>query len=406
MVYYFRQAGENMTSPLQHKHRLWAEIDLDRMENNFKIAQSAAVSGKVMPVIKADAYGHGAVQTALALRSAGADFFAVATPEEAMQLRRHGIDCNILLLGAAPASHLSALADAGITLCVPDAGTARLYRDSVGGRKVDVHIKINTGMTRLGFSPHDIMLHLPEITEHFNVTGLFTHFASADDPQENAFTKIQFESFISICAEIRSKGLGGAVLHTANSAALLFHPYSHLDYVRPGLMLYGYSPANDANNNLKPVLSLHTSVMQIHTVPSGTTVSYGRTWKAQRQSVVATVPVGYADGLSWSLSGGNAPHQVSDCPLTGRAYMLVQGCKAPIIGRVCMDFCALDVTDIPGAAQGGLVTVLGDGIDAAEHARLSCTIPWEVLCSIGRRVPRIYKRNGQIIEESVDLDRL
>jgi alanine racemase len=385
------QAGEHMTSQLKNKHRLWAEIDLDRLVHNFREAQKTAVSGRIMPVIKADAYGHGAVQTALALRSAGADFFAVATAEEALQLRRHGVTCNILLLGTAPVSHLTALADAGVTLCIPSLETAGIYKEALGVKPADVHIKFDTGMTRLGLSPQNAVRGALEVADGLNVTGLFTHFAAADDPSENGYTKAQFDRFLSVCDALRKLKMKNVVLHTANSAALLSHPYTHLDYSRPGLLLYGYSPSGAPN--LSPVLSLYTSVMQLHTVPEGTTVSYGRAWTAERESVIATVPVGYADGLPRALSGKGA-------------FMLVHGHKAPIVGRICMDFCALDVTGLPGINQGDLVTVLGDGFDAADHARLSGTIPWEILCSVGRRVPRVYKRNGEIIEETNDVDRL
>jgi alanine racemase len=344
-----------------------------------------------MPVIKADAYGHGAVQTALALRAARADFFAVATPEEALQLRRHGVDCNILLLGVSPVSHLLSLAAEKVTLCVPDVGTARVYKKTLGSRPVNVHIKFDTGMTRLGLAPGDAVHTAAEIAESLNVTGLFTHFASADESSENGFTRGQYDKFIQICGARGELGLRNPIRHSANSAALIGHPYSHLDYARPGLMLYGYSPCKPLD--LQPVLSLYTSVMQMHTVPAGTTVSYGRTWTAERESIIATVPVGYADGLPRALSGG------------GMA-MLIRGRQAPLAGRVCMDFCALDVTDVPDVEQGDLVTVLGDGVDACDHARLSGTIPWEILCSIGRRVPRIYKKGGKIIEETNDIDRL
>jgi alanine racemase len=393
-----------MTSTLQRKHRLWAEIDLDRLIHNFKEAQRAAASGRIMPVIKADAYGHGAVQTALTLRGAGADFFAVATPEEALQLRRHGMTCDILLMGTAPASHLPALADADVTLCVPDTGTARVYKETLGERPVKIHVKFDTGMARLGLPPRNAVGDALEIANSLNVTGLFTHFAAADDASENGYTREQYDMFMSYCKKLREQGLTSAILHTANSAALLAHPYTHLDYSRPGLMLYGYDPAprqtpgsdgggGQVRRRLSPVLSLYTSVMQLRVIPAGATVSYGRAWTAERESVVATVPVGYADGLSRSLSGSGA-------------FMLARGRKAPVIGRICMDFCMLDMTDIPGAAQGDLVTVLGDGIDAAGHARLSGTIPWEVLCSVGRRVPRVYRQNGKIKEETNDVDRL
>jgi alanine racemase len=382
-----------MRQTLKNKHRLWAEINLDRLAQNYRAAQSRT-KGMIMPVIKADAYGHGAVRVALTLRDTGARFFAVATPEEAEQLRRHGVDCGILLLGAAPSSHLPALAEAGVTLCVPNRETSRVYKAALGGRTVDIHIKFNTGMTRLGL-PADNKSALKdalEIAGELNVTGLFTHFAAADDCGEDGFTKHQFDTFSAVCNDLRTHGLGNVLLHSANSAALLAHPYTHLDCTRPGLVLYGYSPL-PSDNDFQPVLSLHTSVMQIHAVPSGTTVSYGRAWTAERDSLIATVPVGYADGLTRALSGKGF-------------HMLICGEKVPVVGRICMDFCALDVTELPDVTAGEPVTVLGDGIDADYHARLAGTIPWEILCSIGRRVPRVYIRGGEIIGESNDLDLL
>ncbi|MDR1669112.1 MAG: alanine racemase [Oscillospiraceae bacterium] len=376
-------------TPLQNKHRVWAEIDLDRLVHNYTLAAKTLRNGKLMPVVKADAYGHGAVRTALALRRAGADFFAVATPEEALQLRRHGIDCALLLLGAAPLSHIPELAREGVTLCVPDIRTARAYKDALRGYPVSAHIKIDTGMTRLGIPYPSAVSAATEIAGILNVTGLFTHFAAADD--DGGFTTEQLSRFLSVSGGLR---FGNPVLHSANSAALLSLPETHLDYARPGLALYGYSPIPGAGEALKPVLSLHSAVMQCHAVPAGTTVSYGRAWTAARDSVVATVPVGYADGLSWSLSGQEG------------AFLLVRGVPAPIVGRICMDFCILDVTGLPQTAPGDPVTLLGDGITAADHARLLGTIPWDVLCSIGRRVPRVYRQNGEIIEETNDIDRL
>lgn len=378
-----------LLNPLQNKHRVWAEIDLDRLVHNYTLAAGTLRSGKLMPVVKADAYGHGAVRTALALRGAGADFFAVATPEEALQLRRHCIDCSLLLLGAAPLSHVPALARAGVTLCVPDVGTARAYKNALHGQPADIHIKIDTGMTRLGFPFDTDTASVTDIANDLNVTGLFTHFASADD--DAGFTEEQFSRFTRFCKRL---DIGNPLLHSANSAALLSRPETHLDYARPGLALYGYSPVPDMGEGFKPVLSLHSSVMQCHAIPEGTTVSYGRAWTAQRDSIVATVPVGYADGLSRGLSEQEG------------AFLLVRGKPAQIVGRVCMDFCMLDVTELPQTAAGDPVTLLGDGITAADHARLLGTIPWDVLCSIGRRVPRVYRQNGEIIEETNDIDRL
>ncbi|MDR1692363.1 MAG: alanine racemase [Oscillospiraceae bacterium] len=372
-----------MTTPLHHKHRVWAEIDLDRLVHNYTLAALSLKRGKLMPVVKADAYGHGAVRTALALRGAGADFFAVATPEEAMQLRRHGIASSILLLGAAPLSHIPRLVRAGVTLCVPDLLTARLYEDALDGAPAEFHIKIDTGMTRLGLPYASAVSEVRRIANSLNVTGLFTHFASADEP--GGFTDEQLSRFTDVCDRLN---IGVPVLHSANSAALLAHPKTHQDYARPGIALYGYSPV--PGPGFLPVLSLRSSVMQCHTVPAGTTVSYGRSWTAPRDSVIATVPVGYADGLSRNLN----------------AFLLVRKKPAPIVGRICMDFCMLDVTDLPGTQPGDPVTLLGDGITAADHARLLGTIPWDILCSIGRRVPRVYRQNGEIIGETNDIDRL
>ncbi|MDR0294354.1 MAG: alanine racemase [Oscillospiraceae bacterium] len=402
-----------MADNLQSRHRLWVEIDLDRLRDNYHTACGALQSGRVMPVVKADAYGHGAARAALALRRGPRPpgFFAVATAEEALQLRRHGVDCGILLLGVSPEAHLPALAGAGVTLCVPDPATARIYEKTLGGRKVNVHIKFDTGMTRLGLPPATAVRDALEIANILNVTGLFTHFAAADDPSEDAFTREQFDRFDAVCGQLGGHGLTNAVRHAANSAALLAHPYTHLDYARPGLMLYGYSPSGRADTGLRPVLSLYSSVMQCHAVPPGTTVSYGRTWTAQRESIIASIPLGYADGYGHGpprTPGPDCGGEQGQRPPCGGLYMLVRGRRAPLVGRVCMDFCMLDVTDVPGVAPGDPVTVLGDGgaLSAAGIARLTGTIPWDVLCSIGRRVPRVYRQGGQITEETNDIDRL
>ena len=361
-------------------HRIWAEVDLAAVVHNYNTVRALAPNSQVICVVKADAYGHGAEAVACALCKAGASHFAVAAPEEALQLRQCGIQSNILLLGAAAPSWVPQLAQNNIAVMVGDLVSAHSYFNALGGKKLSVHLKIDTGMNRLGLTgPHivDEALAIAALPG-FSVDGLFSHFASADEPSQEAFTAGQMRRFCAIADTLAARGLNPP-RHFANSGAVLACPDAYFDFVRPGLLLYGCNPTPHIACDLHPALSLYTRIMQVKQVPKGESVSYGCTWHAPRDTTIATVSAGYADGLFRASSGKGA--------------MLVNGQRAPQVGRICMDICMLDVTGIDGVQVGDIATIIGqDGnasITADEVASCADTISYEVLCSIRARVPRI-----------------
>lgn len=381
--------------------RTWAQVDLDAIAHNFTVI-SRSLSGDCRPIaiVKADGYGHGAVPVAQALAKAGADFFGVSNLEEALQLRRGGIDRPILILAYTPPEEARRLAENNITQTVltPDYA-ARLNHAAAGaGCRVRVHIKLDTGMSRVGLScreAEDVAHAIGEAAAvcrlpHLQVEGIFTHFASADEVQDGGYTTGQFTRFMQVADGLEQQGIHLSVRHCCNSAATMVHPEMHLDRVRPGIILYGLAPDPSWMGklmDLRPAMELKTVVSMVKTIPAGTPVSYGRTYTADHPMRVATIPIGYADGYPRCMSG--------------RARMLVNGRFAPVIGRVCMDQCMLDVTDIPDVEAGSIVTVFGkDGdevLPVEEVAALNNTIHYETVCLIGKRVPRVYLQNGEVV---------
>jgi alanine racemase len=339
-----------------------------------------------MPVVKADSYGHGANEVTAALVGEGAKRFAVAAPDEALALRENGIDEKILLLGAAPIGRVRELCQARVTLAVSSLEDAAAYAAAAGMEPLTLHIKLDTGMSRLGLPADEAarsaiaIARLPGVT----VEGIFTHFAVADEPDGEEFTKRQFKIFKEITDRLESEGLK-LIKHCANSAGVMYHPYTHEDMTRPGLMLYGSDPMPGRSDGvLKPALTWRASIVRVGEIKQGVTVGYGRTWTAPEPRRIATVAVGYADGLHRRLSGSGW-------------FMILRGKKAPLVGRVCMDMCMIDVTDIPEARARDAVTLLGgDGelvMTADDMAAYIGTIPHEVMCSISKRVPRYYTRS-------------
>lgn len=383
--------------------RAWAEIDLDALAYNFKQVQNQVGAREVYAVIKADAYGHGAPQAAKALAGAGATRFAVATAQEALQLRRHGFAQPILLLGATSSQWAVALARENITLAVPDFATAQGYAAALTAQNLaaKIHIKCDTGMGRLGFDGGSMDAAAALIVEVaalpcFEVEGLFTHFAVADEREGTEYTARQFQRFCQLADLLQDKGLRLPLTHCANSAAIIAHPDKWRQAVRPGIMLYGSNPCEQMGFDLKPVMTLRTRIAQLKTVKKGQTISYGRTWTAPRDTLVATLTIGYADGLLRNLSG--------------KLEMIVDGHKAPQIGRICMDMCMLDVTGVPGVQVGDAATIFGqDGgqsISADAVADAAGTISYEIFCAVGRRVPRFYKQDGVFTREICYVDQL
>lgn len=383
--------------------RTWADINMDAIDHNFRAIRNALKPGvKMCCVVKADAYGHGAPMVALEYQRLGADWFAVSNLEEAIQLRRCAITRPILILGYTPPQNAEELSELNISQTVLSLDYARqLSRYAQEANvTVNIHLKVDTGMSRIGFlyqNPERDGASLDEMETAARLPGLapegiFTHFAVSDDgdPGEN-FTLAQYDCFRKAVEAMEARGLHFAVRHCANSGAVLDYPELQLDMVRPGIILYGMEPSESIRHplDLQPAMELKTVISQKKEIPAGATVSYGRTFTASQGTVVATVPIGYADGYPRHFSG--------------KAQMLVRGKRAPIIGRVCMDQLMLDVTDIPGVEEGDVVTVFGrDGesfLPVDELAALNDTIHYEMVCLVGKRVPRIYWKHGKQIGE-------
>ena len=367
--------------------RVWADVSLEAIVANYRAVRSRLTQGcRVMASVKADAYGHGAVAVARALAADGVEWLAVSHISEAAELREAGITLPILLLAYTPPAEAARLAALGVAQSVSDGDYAAALNAAAAaaGVSVEVHVKLDTGMGRIGFVCHDdapvddiaAVCALP----HLRPTGIFTHFALADvaTDEADAFTRQQFSRFTNTIDRLAARGVTFDLRHCCNSAAALRFPEMHLDMVRPGIVLYGCPPdeALSLPVTLTPAMTLRSVVAQIKTVPAGTPISYGGTAVTARESRLATVPIGYADGLLRACSNHGA--------------MTVCGKRAPIVGRVCMDQCVLDVTDIPETAVGETVTVFGESPTAGELAAWADTIAYEILCRVGKRVVRVY----------------
>lgn len=370
--------------------RTWAEISLGALRHNCEELRRALPAGcTFLGVVKADAYGHGAVPAAAALREAGCGYLAVACPEEALELRREGETLPILILGASAAEAAPVLAENGITQAVEcrEKGLA-LSAALRPGQRLKIHIKLDTGMGRLGFRAEDAgaLAGAAEVMgrENLLAEGVFTHFAVSDEPATgDAFTRAQFARFTAAADALeRLAGKKFTLRHCANSGAVLYYRDAGfcLDMVRPGLLTYGVYPAAERGGlTLRPVMALRTRVAAVTHHRRGDTISYGRTFTAERDCTLAVLPVGYADGLLRCLSG--------------KLDVLLGGRRCPQVGRICMDMCMADVTEVPGTAPGDVATVFGSDGDAVipveELAEKAGTIPYEILCAVSARVPRI-----------------
>ena len=366
-----------------------AEISLENLAFNLNSARDfIGREIRVMGVVKADAYGHGAVECARRLEAENIDWLAVALPEEGIELRKFGIRSPILCLGGFWSGQESLLLEHDLTPVVYRIEDAERLNEIAEKRGVlkDVHVKIDTGMGRVGVRYDAVsefagqMVAFPAL----NIDGLMTHFASADDLNETAFTNLQIERFEKAVDIFRSFGFHPTNIDLANSPGAIVHPTSRGNMVRLGGILYGLGddvlPGEAAKPEFRPVLSLRTQIAHLKTVPKGETLGYGRTFTTVRDSLIATIPIGYADGYSRRLSG------------TGRA--IVNGKLVPTAGRISMDWTLLDVTDAIGVAVGDEVTMIGRSgnfeIRASELAALTGTISYEITCGIGKRVPRKY----------------
>ncbi len=367
-------------------HRTWVEVNLKRLRDNFQMIRNM-VKQKIYAVVKADAYGHGAVQVAKVLEQAGVDGFAVSNLVEAEELRQAGISGPVLILGYTPAEYAQRLYQGDFSQCLYSAEYAqKLDRwAEKEGVVVKAHLKLDTGMGRLGFDLRtDELSALDEAKQvlrlkNIDTTGVFMHFAVADSGEEAdvEFTRAQYDRFCS-AVEALEKEHPFQERHCCNSAATLCLPEEKGDAVRAGIILYGLEPSSDVAlpKDIQPVMSLYSVVSMVKTVAQDQTVSYGRTYAAPETRKIATVTAGYADGVPRMLSN--------------KGSVLIRGQRAPIVGRVCMDQLCVDVTDIADVAMGDVVTIFGPGLPVEEVAQLAQTINYEIICGITKRVPRIY----------------
>ena len=370
--------------------RTWAEINLDNLRHNYESIRAALPENcRFLGVVKADAYGHGAPTVARLLQSCGADYLAVSCLDEALELRDGGITMPILILGHTPHEYTGTLINNNITQTVTCLAKALEYSSEAEklGKRLKIHIKLDTGMSRLGFlcSGAHFDEGVQNVIESCRLPGIlpegvFTHFAVSDDPGEissEEYTRAQFALFTSVIDAVRERGgISFPIRHCANSGAVVNFPEMALDMVRPGLLLYGYGD-NTGRLNLKPCMRLVTTVSTIKIYEPGTCVSYGRRFVTGRRTRMGVLGIGYADGL---------PRLISN-----KCSFAAGGGYAPQRGNICMDMCMVDLTDLPEVDVGSEVEVFGEHNDINLLSDAACTIPYELLCAVSKRVPRVYK---------------
>lgn len=379
----------------RHLRPVWAEIDLDKLAHNMREIRRLSKSKDIIAVVKADAYGHGAVDVAPVLLENGADMLAVAIQSEAVELRRSGIECPIMILGFTPPDLIDNLLKYDIeqTVCSYKFAS-ELSEMAVKENKIaKIHIALDTGMGRIGYIPNDEsakevynISKLPNI----DIVGMFCHFSTADE-KDKTYTYEQIRKYDDFYEKLKAKKVYIKMRHIANSAAIIDMPETHYEAVRPGIIIYGYYPSDEVNKekiDLQPVMTLKTNVVHIKTLPPGEYVSYGRKYQTHRESIIATLPIGYADGYTRYLFE--------------KGKVILKGEFAPVIGKICMDQCMIDVTEIDGVKVGDEVILIGEDGDkkftADTIANLIGTISYEVVCMIGKRVPRVYIHKDEVVK--------
>ncbi len=381
---------------MDFERHCWAEIDLDALQSNFNFVKQKVNNIPIMAVVKANGYGHDAVTVSKLFDEAGAAWFGVSCLQEALELRRAGINKNILILGYTMPEYAHILAENNLVQTVNCLQYAEMLNNICAKKNIEitVHIKVDTGMGRLGFlvcddikSATKEILHVCNM-KHLNAEGLFTHFASADSLEENDldYTKNQYKLLCKTQDMLAAGGKAFSYIHCSNSAGIISSQQYHCDIVRAGIILYGESPSQELKQNLKNAVQLKAVVSQVKHIKIGDYLSYGRTFCAKSNMKVATVCAGYADGYPRLMSG--------------RGIVSVNGNKAKVLGRVCMDQLMVDVTDIDDVNIGDTAVLFGDGIadDATRIADVCGTINYEILTSIGHRVPKVYVKNGKEIQ--------
>lgn len=379
--------------------RTWAEINLDALTHNYNILRERIGKDvKFLGVVKADAYGHGSVQVSRLLQTLGADYLAVSSIDEAIELRHNNISMPILILGHTPKEQVCQLIQYDITQAVTCKAKAIEYsKEAVRcNQTLKVHIKVDTGMSRLGYLCDGEYFEngVEGICEGCSLPGLeaegiFTHFAVSDEPGEDCrlYTEHQFQLFTDVINRVEAKlGRSFPIRHCANTGAVARYPHTFLDMVRPGLLLYGYGEFA-GELGLKPVMSLKATVSTIKTYPAGTAISYGGIYVTPAKTRIGVIPYGYADGFFRSLSN--------------RCSLMTSEGPAPLRGKICMDMCMIDLTDKMNVDVGSEIEIFGTQNSINELASLAGTIPYELTCAVSKRVPRFYYQNGQLIEKEL-----
>jgi len=376
-------------------NRAWAEVNLDNIAHNVReIRRVTDKRAEIMGIVKADAYGHGVMEVTKTLLANGVTYLAVSMLDEAIQLRNAGISVPILILSYTDPIRSDEIIENEVTQAVFSHELAEALSNAAVrlGKHAKIHIKIDTGMGRVGFLPgysavKDVVriAKLPGII----IEGLFTHFSSADE-SDREYTNMQFERFMSICTELNRIGVYIPIKHVANSAAILQYPETHLDMVRPGVILYGMMPSDEVEGSdidLRPAMTLKANITMVKEVEPDTSISYGRMFTTSRKTQIATVPIGYADGYTRLLSN--------------KGHMLVHGKRVPVLGRICMDQCMVDISDIEEEVHVGDEVVIfgtqnGETVSIEELAGQIGTINYELVSIIGKRIPRAYIKDGEI----------
>ncbi len=377
-------------------HRpVWEEVNLDNLAYNMKNIRARAKSKELFAVVKADAYGHGAVEAAPVLLENGATRLAIAVLSEGVELRKAGIECPIMILGYTPETLIADVLEYDLepTLFSYEYAEKLSKAAAAAGKTVKIHIKVDTGMGRIGFLPNEeSVAEAVKISKlpNLEIEGLFSHFSTADELNKE-YSNYQYKNYTWFLEKLLENGVKINIRDIDNSAAIMDLPETNLDGVRPGIIMYGYYPSDEVDKSvldIKPVMTLKACLLHVKTLEEGQYIGYGRKFKTERKSVIGTIGIGYADGYTRMLSK--------------KAKVIINGKFAPVVGNICMDQCMIDLTDVGEVKVGDEVILMGtDGnlkFDADDIAPLLGTINYEVLCMIGRRVPRVYTRGGKVVK--------
>ncbi len=378
------------------EQRTWAEVNLDAVAHNIQqIRKITNPSAQIMAVVKADAYGHGFMEVAKTLLDNGADRLAVATLREGQQLRSRGVNVPILVLGALMEDEIEDFINFNITPTVFSYETAHAISYIAEKKEIvtKIHIKLDTGMSRIGFLTGDdnsaVIDEIEKISKlpYIEIEGIFSHFSTSDE-FERDYTELQYLRFIDVVNGLKDRGIDIPIKHICNSAGIMMYPHMHMDMVRPGVILYGLYPSDEVDKSvldLKPAMTLKSRITHVKEVEPGRGVSYGKEYITEGVTKIATVPIGYADGYLRRLA-----HE---------GKMIVKGQLVPIIGRICMDQCMIDVTNVHNIERGDEVILFSDSVVTIDDlARWLDTINYEVACVIGKRIPRIYTKQGKAVK--------